>query len=203
MIKSVQHTAGAMRLTVGLGRLADETTVGDSIALNGVCLTIAHLSDGVAGFDVSSETLKKSTLGKLKTGSQVNVERAIKASSRLGGHIVEGHVDGIAAIVQINRRNDFANIKFSAGPELLDQMVPEGSVAVDGISLTIADLNKNSFSAAIIPETLKKTTLGNAKIGDYVNIETDIIVKTIKKQFDKTLSQKQNLTVEKMKEMGF
>jgi riboflavin synthase len=202
-IKSVRRSTDAIQLTVDLGRLADETEVGDSIAINGVCLTIAQLTANVASFDVSPETLKKSTLGKLKQGSQVNVERAVKAGDRLGGHIVEGHIDGTATITQIARRGDFANIKFSTGPELLDQMVPKGSVAVDGISLTIADLDKNSFGAAVIPETLKKTTLGKAKIGDYVNIETDIIVKTIKKQLNKILPQKQNLTVEKMKNMGF
>jgi riboflavin synthase len=202
-IKSVRHTADVMLLTVDLGGLADETKVGDSIAINGVCLTVAQLSANVASFDVSHETLRKSTLGRLKTGSQVNVERAIKAGDRLGGHIVEGHIDGTATITQIDQRGDFANIKFSAGPELLDQMVPKGSVAVDGISLTIASLNKNSFSAAIIPETLKKTTLGNAKNGDCVNVETDLVVKIIKKQLDKILPQKQNLTMEKMKELGF
>ena len=203
MVKSVRRTAGAMQLTVDLGRLADETKVGDSIAINGVCLTVVQLSADVASFDVSPETLRKSTLGRLKAGSQVNVERAIKAGDRLGGHIVEGHIDGTATIAQIDRRGDFANIKFSASPELLDQMVPRGSVAIDGISLTIAGLDKNSFSAAIIPETLKKTILGNAKIGDSVNVETDLVAKIIKKQLNKILPQKQNLTVEKMKELGF
>jgi riboflavin synthase len=203
IVKSVRYIADAMQLTIDLSRLADETKVGDSIAVNGVCLTIAQLLVNVASFDVSPETLRKSTIGKLKTGSQVNVERAVKAGDRLGGHIIEGHIDGTATIAQINRRGDFANIKFSARPELLDQMMSKGSVAVDGISLTIANLDKNSFSAIMIPETLKKTTLGNAKNGDCVNIETDIIVKTIKKQLDKILPQKQNLTVEKMKDMGF
>jgi riboflavin synthase len=202
-IESVRRSADAVQLTVDLGRLADETEVGDSIAINGVCLTIAQLTAKTASFDVSPETLRKSALGKLNRGSQVNVERAIKAGDRLGGHIVEGHVDGTAMIIQIDRRGDFANIKFSTGPELLDQMVPKGSVAVDGISLTITDLDKNSFGAAVIPETLKKTTLGKAKVGDYVNVETDIIVKIVKKQLDKILPQKQNLTVEKMKDMGF
>jgi riboflavin synthase len=192
-----------MQLTVDLGRLADETEVGDSIAINGVCLTVSQLTANVAYFDISPETLRKSTLGKLKQGSQVNVERAVKAGDRLGGHIVEGHIDGTATITQIDRQGDFANIKFSTGSELLDQMVPKGSVTVDGISLTIVDLDKNSFSAAVIPETLKKTTLSKARIGDYVNIETDIVVKIIKKQLDKILPKKQNLTVEKMKDMGF
>jgi riboflavin synthase len=203
IIKSVRHTAGAMQLTVDLGKLADETKVGDSIAVNGVCLTVAQLTANIATFDVSPETLTKSALGKLKVGSQVNVELAIKAGNRLGGHLVEGHVDGTAMIAQIDQRNNFANIKFSASPELLDQMVPKGSVAVDGISLTITSLDEGSFNVAIIPETLKKTTLGKTKIGDSVNVETDVTVKIIKKQLDKILPLKQNLTVEKMKELGF
>ena len=203
IVKSVRNTAGAMQLTVDLGKLADETKIGDSIAINGTCLTVAQLTANVAVFDVSPETLRKSALGKLKAGSQVNVERAVKAGDRLGGHIVAGHIDGTATIAAVHKQDKVWNIKFSAPSELLDQMVVKGSVAVDGVSLTIASLDKGSFSAAIIPETLKKTTLGKTKIGDSVNIETDIIVKIIKKQLDKILPQKQNLTVEKMKELGF
>ena len=203
IVKSVRHTAGAMQLTVDLGKLADETKVGDSIAINGTCLTVAQLTANVAVFDVSPETLRKSALGKLKAGSQVNVERAVKAGDRLGGHIVAGHIDGTATIAAVHKQDKVWNIKFSAPSELLDQMVVKGSVAVDGVSLTIASLDKGSFGAAIIPETLKKTTLGQTKIGDSVNVETDIIVKIIKKQLDKILPQKQNLTVEKMKELGF
>ncbi len=203
IVKSVRNTAGAMQLTVDLGKLADETKVGDSIAINGTCLTVAQLTANVAVFDVSPETLRKSALGKLKAGSQVNVERAVKAGDRLGGHIVAGHIDGTATIAAVHKQDKVWNIKFSAPSELLDQMVVKGSVAVDGISLTIASLDKGSFGAAIIPETLKKTTLGQTKIGDSVNVETDIIVKIIKKQLDKILPQKQNLTVENMKELGF
>jgi len=190
-------------LTIDSGKLADESKIGDSIAINGVCLTVARLDGGLAAFDISSETLTKSNLGKLKPSSPVNVELALKATGRLGGHIVQGHIDGVATIKAINKQGQFADIKFAASEELLEQMVVKGSVAVDGISLTIASMDENGFSAAIIPETLKKTTLGTAKIGDTVNIETDIIVKTIKKQLEKILPQKQLLTVEKLKQLGF
>ena len=190
-------------LTIDLGKLADEGKIGDSIAINGVCLTVASLEGRLATFDISSETLTKSNLGRLTPSSPVNVELALKATGRFGGHIVQGHIDGIATIKAINKQGQFADIKFAAGRELLDQMVVKGSVAVDGISLTIASIDENSFSAAIIPETLRKTTLGTAKIGDTVNIETDIIVKTIKKQLEKILPQKQPLTVEKLRELGF
>jgi len=202
-IKSVRQTAEGLLLTVDLGRLADETKIGDSVAINGVCLTVAKLTGSLATFDVSTETLTKSTLARLKPSSPVNAELALKATGRFGGHIVQGHADGVATIKAIDKHGQFADIKFAANPELLDQMVVKGSIAVDGISLTIANMDEGSFSASIIPETLKKTTLGKAKIGDTVNIETDIITKTIKKQLDKILPQKQSLTIEKLKQSGF
>lgn len=202
-VTSVRRSSIAMELTIDLGKLANDSKVGDSIAINGVCLTIARLDGSSATFDVSAETLAKSTLGRLGPASQVNVERAMKATDRFGGHLVLGHIDGTATIKQIDRRGDFADIIFSAKPELLDQMVVKGSVAVDGISLTIANIDDNSFGIALIPETLRKTTLGKAKIGDCVNIETDIIVKAIRRQLDKILPKEQKLTMEKLLRLGF
>jgi len=202
-VKSVRRSGNAMLLTIDLGGLADDGRIGDSIAINGVCLTIAKLEGGIAAFELSGETLAKSTLGRLKPSSQVNIERAIKAEDRFGGHFVQGHIDGTATIKAIDKRVQFADMKFAAQAELLDAMVVKGSVAVDGISLTIASMDQNSFSVALIPETLKKTTLSKIKIGDEVNIETDIIVKTIKKQLEKILPQNQSLTAEKLKELGF
>jgi riboflavin synthase len=202
-VKSVRRSEGTMLLTVDLGELAGDSRIGDSIAINGACLTIAKLEGGLATFELSGETLARSTLGKLKPSSQVNVERAIKAADRFGGHFVQGHIDGTAIIKAIDKRGRFADIKFDAEAELLDAMVAKGSVAVDGISLTIAGIDPNSFTVALIPETLKKTTLSRVKIGDAVNIETDIIVKTIKTQLEKILPQTQSLTAEKLKELGF
>jgi riboflavin synthase len=192
-----------MVLTIDLGKPADESKTGDSIAINGACLTIARLQGSLASFDVSAETLAKSTLGKLKSSSEVNVERFLKANDRFGGHFVLGHVDGTATIDAIDKSGEFANIKFAAKTELLDAIVVKGSVAVDGISLTIAAVDIKSFSVSIIPETLKRTTLGKAKIGDFVNIETDIIVKTIKRQLDEILPKKQGLTAEKLRQLGY
>jgi riboflavin synthase len=192
-----------MLLSVDLGKLADDGKIGDSIAINGVCLTIAKLEGSIATFELSGETLARSTLDKLKPSSQVNVERAIKAADRFGGHFVQGHIDGTATIKEIDKRGQFADMKFAAGAELLDAMVAKGSVAVDGISLTIASIDQNSFTVALIPETLNKTTLSKVKISDEVNIETDIIVKTIKTQLEKILPQKQSLTAEKLRELGF
>jgi len=202
-VKSVRRSENTMLLSIDLGELADDSKIGDSIAINGGCLTIAKLEGNIATFDLSGETLAKSTLGKLKPSSQVNVERAVKATDRFGGHFVQGHIDGTATIKAIDKHGQFADMKFAVNDELLDQMVVKGSVAVDGISLTIASMGRNSFSVAVIPETLKKTTLSRVKIGDEVNIETDIIVKTIKKQLEKILPQNQPLTAEKLKELGF
>jgi len=202
-VKSVRRRAESMVLTIDLGELADESKTGDSIAINGACLTIARLQGNLASFEVSAETHAKTTLGKLKSSSEVNVERSLKASDRFGGHFVLGHVDGTAKVDAIDKSGEFANIKFATKAELLGAIVVKGSVAVDGISLTIADVDIKSFSVWIIPETLKRTILRTAKIGDYVNIETDIIVKTIKRQLDEILPKKQGLTAEKLRQLGY
>ncbi|MGD2094557.1 MAG: riboflavin synthase [Phycisphaerales bacterium] len=202
-VKSARQSGKTMLLTVDLDTLAEDCKPSDSIAVNGVCLTISRLEGNIASFEISAETLKKSTLSKLQPLSQVNIERAVKPTDRLGGHIVQGHIDGTATIKLINRRDNFADIKFSTDTKLLDNMVLKGSVAVDGISLTVADIDDNSFSVAVIPETLNRTTLGKAKISEQVNIETDIIIKIIKKQLEKILPQKQQLTTERLREMGF
>jgi riboflavin synthase len=202
-VKSVRPSAGGLSLTIDLGQIASQSSPGESIAVNGVCLTIAKLDGALASFDLSAETLAKSTLGKLKPSSEVNVERAVRADDRFGGHFVQGHVDGAATIEAIDRRSEFADIRFTAGTELLDAMVVKGSVAVDGISLTIAGISRNSFSVSVIPETLKRTTLGKAEVGDCVNIETDIIVRTVRRLLEKILPKAEPLTAERLKQLGF
>ena len=202
-VKNISRSNQAMKLTVDLGKLADDTNIGDSISVNGVCLTVATLEGTCATFDLSSETLARSTLGKLQPSAQVNTERALKLSDRLGGHFVTGHIDGAATIGKIEKQSDFQNIKFSAPPELLKQMVVKGSVAIDGISLTISKLDSLGFTVTLVPETLKNTTLGKANVGDLVNIETDIITKTIKAQLENMMGSQNGLTIEKFKELGF
>ena len=202
-VKSVRRTGGALSLTIDLGELANESRIGDSIAVNGTCLTIAGLDGNLATFELSTETLEKSTLGGLRAGSEVNIERAMKATDRFGGHIVQGHIDGTATIKAVKRLGQFADIEFTSEPALLSEMVVKGSVAVDGISLTIASMDQSSFSVAVIPETLARTTLARAKVGDAVNIETDIIVKTIMSKLDKMLAPAPPLTVEKLRKFGF
>ena len=202
-VSSVQRAVDSIVLTVDLGRLAEECKISDSIAINGVCLTVTKFQGNLASFDVSPETMNTSSLGRLKPSSPVNIERAMKAAERFGGHFVLGHVDGTATIRAIDRHGDFTDIKFSADTELLDGMVIKGSVAVDGISLTISKLDQNSFNVAIIPQTLKRTTLDTAKIGDCINIENDIIIKTVKKRLDEILPKAQPLTADKLRQLGF
>ncbi len=190
-------------LVVDLGALAQECRTGDSIAVSGVCLTVTRLQGTVATFGLSPETLQCSTLGLLRPASKVNIERALRPTDRLGGHIVQGHVDGIGTVKAVKRLGEFADIEFAVGPELLEQMVPKGSVAVDGVSLTVAGIGPDGFRVAAIPETLNRTTLGNAYISGRVNIETDVLVKIVRRQVEALLPQKQALTVDRLRQMGY
>jgi riboflavin synthase len=192
-----------MRMVVDLNRIAEGVELGDSIAVNGVCLTVCKLAKTVATFDVSSETVRLTSLKQLKAGTAVNLERAMSAQGRFGGHIVQGHVDGLATIASIAKQADFATFRFSAPGHLLDQMVLKGSVAVDGVSVTVSKLDESGFEVAVIPTTLKETTWHAASIGQTVNIETDILIKVVKKQLEQILPSQGGLTVEKLRELGF
>lgn len=203
-VRSFQRLAAGGKITVDLKGLATGVSLGDSVAINGVCLTASAIKASNVEFDVSGETLSKTGIGKLTAGASVNLERAMSANGRFGGHIVQGHVDGTASIRSIDRKGDFFDVWFSASAELLDEMVPKGSVAIDGISLTVAQMDDNGFKTAIIPTTWNDTTLGNAKVADVVNIETDIVIKTIKKQLSNILpSSSGGLSADKFKELGF
>jgi riboflavin synthase len=199
-VGSAVSKAGGRRLSINLGQVVK---YGDSIAVNGVCLTVASLKGAVAEFDLSAETLSKTTLGKLKAGLEVNIERALKADDRFGGHFVQGHIGTIGKVKKIEKKGDFWVYDFEVGKEISDFLVPKGSIAIDGVSLTIVDAQGQNFSAAVIPATFQNTIFKNYKVGDMVNIETDIICRMVKKQLDNVLGQKQGLTVEKLKEMGF
>jgi riboflavin synthase len=201
-VRAVVSQGQQMQLAVGLGRAAEGVRAGDSIAVNGVCLTVCKVEGQCAVFDVSEETLKRTTLGRVKVGSQVNLERAMSAQGRFGGHIVQGHADGVGTLTNIRKRGQFAEFRFEAPPPILSQIVLKGSVAVDGISLTVAKLDTTGFEVALIPTTLKETCWMGAKVGDAVNIETDILVKIVQKQLSAILPQ-QRLTIEKLKDYGF
>ena len=159
----------------------DDPQVGESIAVNGVCLTATSISENHFTADVSPETLSRTTLGEMKTGSRVNLERAVRPTDRLGGHIVSGHIDTVGRVKEVKREGDFKIFTFSI-PEALDRYIIEkGSIAIDGISLTVNVCWKGGFSVAIIPHTAQQTTMGFRKGGDKVNIEVDVIGKYIEK----------------------
>ncbi len=154
---------------------------GDSIAVNGVCLTVIDNADGVFTADVMGETLRRSSLGVLTAGSPVNLERAATVGSRLGGHLVQGHVDGVATLVAREPADDWEVLRFSLPPELSRYVVEKGSITVDGVSLTVTDTDDESFGVGLIPTTLKLTVLGAKGVGDPVNLEVDIIAKYVEK----------------------
>jgi len=174
-VARLERHGSSAALSVATGLPLDEIRLGDSVAVNGVCLTVVKSGSGQLTFDVSPETLDSSGLGRLISGSRVNLERALRLSDRLGGHLVSGHIDSTATVA--GRREESGNIifTFTLAAASLRYIVPKGSVAIDGISLTVNSVNESGFSVNIIPHTAAMTTLHLAKPGDQVNIETDII----------------------------
>ena len=154
---------------------------GDSVAVNGVCLTVIDNVDGVFTADVMGETLRRSSLGVLRSGSPVNLERAATVGSRLGGHLVQGHVDGVATIIARDPSADWEVLRFSLPPDLAKYVVEKGSITVDGVSLTVMAVDHESFTVGLIPTTRKLTVLGAKAVGDPVNLEVDIIAKYVEK----------------------
>ncbi len=178
--KSARRSNG-LELTVMCGIPTADITLGESIAVDGVCLTVTGTASRGFTVDVSSESIARSTLGKKKAGHRVNIERALRLSDRLGGHLVTGHIDGIVAITGIERKGDFTQFSFTAPHIILKYIVEKGSVAIDGISLTVNQCSDRDFSIMIIPHTLEQTTLSSRRIGEQVNIENDIVGKYIEK----------------------
>ena len=179
-VTAVAATADGVTLGVRT-RLAHELAEGDSIAVNGVCLTATAIADGQFSAAVMHETLRRSSLAAAEEGSDVNLELALRASDRLGGHIVQGHVDGLGSVRDV-RDDGFARIvTVSAPAELLRYVVEKGSIAVNGVSLTVVDVAEDWFSVSLIPETLERTTLGAAAPGTTVNLEVDVVAKYVEK----------------------
>ncbi len=161
---------------------ATETSIGESIAVNGACLTVVARDGDQLQFQAGFETLSRTDLGELKPGSRVNLERALRFGDRLGGHLLSGHVDAVGRIAERQMHGEFELISFSCLPEWTRQMVPKGSIAVDGISLTLVDVKADRFSVMLIPHTLTVTTLGIKRPGDPVNLETDLLAKYVQNQ---------------------
>lgn len=181
-VVAVERNSFGVRLVIDTqGWRPAETTFkhGDSICVSGVCLTLVQLDARGLHFDVIAETLAKTTLGDLAPGSGVNIEPSLTPSSQLGGHFMQGHVDGVGRITRIVSTEAEHRVSVEPPAELKDYVVPKGSIAIDGVSLTIASVDGNTFDVALIPTTLQLTTLGQAKVGDRVNLEADILAKTI------------------------
>lgn len=156
-----------------------DTALGDSISISGCCLTVVAINGETLDFEAGDETLSKTNLGRMKIGSRVNLERSLAANARLGGHFVQGHVDGVAAVSEIVRNGDWIDMWFTPAVEQHRLLVPKGSVALDGISLTVVNVTADRFSVALIPHTLHVTTMGSVGVGDEMNIENDILGKYV------------------------
>lgn len=180
-ILAMQKNAESMTLAIKAHEILDDVKIGDSIATNGVCLTVTGLGKNLFKADVMHETMSRSSLGKLSIGSKVNLERAMKADGRFGGHMVAGHIDGTGKITGIKKDDNAVWYTISAEPRILRYIIEKGSVAIDGISLTVARVSANDFSVSVIPHTMAQTTLAGRRTGDIVNLENDMVGKYIEK----------------------
>jgi riboflavin synthase len=179
-VEAVDHLTAAARLTIS-GRALDDVRAGDSVAVNGVCLTAAEIRDGGFTADVMNETLRRSTLGGLAAGDPVNLERAVTPTTRLGGHIVQGHVDGVGTVSARRSSDHWDEIDIDLPAELAKYVVDKGSITFDGVSLTVAALDGARVTVSLIPETLARTTLGTRTVGGAVNVEVDVLAKYIER----------------------
>lgn len=180
-IKEFTKSANSALIVVECSKILENPQIGESIAINGVCQTVTKFDKGSFTAQVSLETLKITTFSNLKKGDKVNLERALSVNGRLGGHIVTGHIDGLAKVKNIQKLSEFYNINFEITQDLAKYVAKKGSVALNGISLTVADIVGSEFSVAIIPHTFENTTLNYLKTGDFVNFEVDILAKYVEK----------------------
>jgi riboflavin synthase len=180
-VKALRREGGAARLTIAASTVLGGTVLGDSICVNGVCLTVVHMTPQEFSADVAVETLKVTNLGDLKNGAKVNLERALQLSARIGGHLVSGHVDAVGRIREKREEGNGWRIFIDGPDSVLRYVIKKGSIAIDGISLTVADVDQSGFSIAMIPHTAKLTTLGFKSAGDHVNLEADIIGKYVER----------------------
>ncbi len=185
-VVKVEYRGQEKRLTIGLPRHLTEVQLGDSININGVCLTAVGNKENTVEFDLSQETLQRSVLGELKEGDQVNLERALRLGDRLGGHIVTGHIDGIGVIAEKRKEREFLQLMVRIPESVSRYVVQKGSIAVDGISLTVNEYEGGEIQLTLIPYTIEKTTLMDKEVGDRVNLEADILGKYVEKLLGQT-----------------
>ena len=204
-IAAFEKRADGARIKIGARSVTQNTIEGDSIAVNGVCLTALDVKTDSFAADVSGETLRRSTLGVLKTGSPVNLERAVTPATRLGGHIVQGHVDARGQFVSATKAGDFWTVRVAYPQEIGQYLVYKGSISVEGISLTVASLADDHFEIAVIPKTWELTNLSSLKSGDEVNLEADVIAKYVERilLYRKRGANADGITMEKLEELGY
>ncbi len=203
-VEKVRRRGESLYLTVRASTVLEDINIGASIAVNGVCLTINDFSAESFSVDVMSETLKRTTLSRLRVGEKVNLERAVKAGDRLGGHLVSGHIDGLGEIKEKRGQGDSFTLKIGILEEIAKYLIPQGSIAVDGISLTVVESSEDSFTVAIIPQTARVTTLRHKSPGGYVNIEVDSLSKYVEKLLMNPRElKKSKITANFLAEKGF
>lgn len=181
-VREIQATGPGRLLVIHAPELGQSAAIGDSIAINGCCLTVVANSNESLSFEAGPETLARTNLGQLTAGSRVNLESSLRVGDPLGGHFVTGHVEAIGTLDQRTDEGEWSTFRFAFPPELARYMVPKGSIALDGVSLTLVDVEPERFSVALIPHTLAATTLGHLQPGDRVNLETDLLAKYAQKQ---------------------
>ncbi|HEY7308537.1 MAG TPA: riboflavin synthase [Gemmataceae bacterium] len=179
VVRDLVSEGAGCRLTVVAPSIAAELSLGESVAVNGACLTVVARDAETCSFELGPETLRRTNLGQLRVGDRVNLERSLRLSDRLGGHLVQGHVDGVGEVAERLTQGDWVTVWFRCSPDLAAQMVPKGSVTVDGVSLTVVEVGADRFSVALIPHTLAHTTLGFKGPGAAVNLETDLLAKYV------------------------
>lgn len=181
IVKDFKQISNGAEITVSCNKVLNDTKIGDSIAINGVCQTVVEMSENSFTAEASNETLKVTNFSTLKKGEKVNLERALTLNERIGGHIVSGHVDSVAKLVSSQKESDFYTMKFEVAEEASRYVVKKGSITINGISLTVADINDKMVTVAVIPHTFENTNLSDLKTGNVVNIETDVFAKYIEK----------------------
>lgn len=205
-VVSFKRAGSLHRLGICARVVISQLEIGDSVAVNGVCLTVVELGAEGFGVEVMPETISRTNLGQLQPGDRVNLERALAVGSRLGGHLVSGHIDGTGTVATIRKSGDTWLLAIETSGEIARYLVPKGSIAVDGVSLTVIDVVSSGFTVGVIPHTLKSTTLGLRRPGDEVNLEVDVIAKYVEQFLNRRQSrdsQPDGLTFNKLKEWGY
>lgn len=207
-VKNIIKGSRSIKLAIAAQKVLENTNLGDSIAVNGVCLTVTALGKNGFTADVMPESMSKTNMGKLKPGDRVNLERALTLASRLGGHIVSGHIDGVGEIIDMEKDDNAVRVTLTASSKVMKYIVSEGSVALDGVSLTVAHLGESDFTVSLIPHTAQVTTLLDKKVGDKLNVENDVVGKYVERLLDfsaknETKEKKPFLSLSFLRENGF